>query len=164
MNLTVKNLLSTSNIENSYNNVAAHEELKAMMNRGERLQFYFTIDRFGCEAVRVESKTTKGFNYQLSQEGFDFLMNYMMKGETEDVSVNPTETIKAENEEADEYRREMMKLFIENNIGHLQFTPEFRDRSGRLTATATFRNGTILFFTNRDVATVEYLREKGLVK
>ena len=45
--------------ELSYDNTAAHTELKAMMNRSERLTLYFIIDRYGYEAIRVESKTTK---------------------------------------------------------------------------------------------------------
>ena len=163
MNITVNNILTSSNKEIHYNNMAAHEELKAIMNREERIQLYFTIDRFGCEAVKVESKTTRGFNYQLSQEGFDFIMNYLMKGESEDFSVKPNNTIK-NNDEADEYRKDIMMLFVENNIGRLQFTPEFRDRPGRLTAIATFKKGTILFFVKRDEEISEYLREKGYIR
>ena len=45
----------TSQAEQSYDNTAAHSELKAIMNRSERLSLYFTIDRYGYEAIRVES-------------------------------------------------------------------------------------------------------------
>lgn len=38
-------------VEQSYDNTAAHTELKAMMNRNERLTLYFTIDRYGYEAA-----------------------------------------------------------------------------------------------------------------
>ena len=79
----------TSQAEQSYDNTAAHSELKAMMNRGERLSLYFTIDRYGYEAIRVESKTTKNFAYQIKQEAFAWVMNYLMKGETEDFNVKP---------------------------------------------------------------------------
>lgn len=34
-------------VEQSYDNTAAHTELKAMMNRNERLTLYFTIDLYG---------------------------------------------------------------------------------------------------------------------
>ena len=137
-------------VAGSYNNNEAHKELQGMMNRNERIQLYFTVDRFGCEAIRVESKTTSGFNYQLNQTSFNWVMNYLIKGETEDINVNPSEIEKSEFEDADSFRLSMMKLFIESGVGRLQFTPEFRDRSGRLSATASFRNGTILFFTKRD--------------
>lgn len=158
------NCVNNTVVAGTYNNVEAHNELKGMMNRSERIQLYFTIDRFGCEAIRVESKTTQGFNYQMNQTSFDWLMSYLMKGETEDINVNPSEIEKSEIEEADSFRESMLKLFIENGIGRIQFTPEFRDHSGRLTATATFRHGTILFFVKRTEELTNYLRGKGLIR
>ena len=150
--------------EQSYNNTAAHSELKAMMNHGERLSLYFTIDRYGYEAIRVESKTTKNFAYQIDQAAFAWVMNYLMKGETEDFKVKPEAVAKSEETDADKFRKDMLKLFVENSIGNIQFTPEFRDRTGKLTATANFRNGTILFFMERDEKITGYLREKGLIR
>ena len=81
-------------MEQSYDNTAAHTELKAMMNRSERLSLYFTIDQYGYEAIRVESKTTKNFAYQIDQAAFAWVMNYLMKGETEDFNVKPEQNRK----------------------------------------------------------------------
>lgn len=162
MNFNINGIMP--NAAESYNNVEAHNELKAMMNRGERVQLYFTIDRFGYEAIRVESKTTKNFAYQLNQESFNWVMKYLMNGETEDLTVKPDEVIKSEETDANKFRKDMLKLFVENGIGNIQFTPEFRDRQGKLTATDTFRNGVILFFIERDEDITEYLREKGLIR
>ena len=151
-------------VEQSYDNTAAHTELKAMMNRNERLTLYFTIDRYGYEAIRVESKTTKNFAYQIDQEAFAWVMNYLVKGETEDFNVNPDAVAKSEERDANKFRKEMLKLFVENGIGTIQFTPEFRDRTGKLTAVANFRNGTVLFFMERDEEITSYLRERGLIR
>ena len=151
-------------VEQSYDNTAAHTELKAMMNRNERLTLYFTIDRYGDEAIRVESKTTKNFAYQINQEAFAWVMNYLMKGETEDFNVKPDAVAKSEERDANKFRKEMLKLFVENGIGNIQFTPEFRDRTGKLTAVANFRNGTVLFFMERDEEITSYLRERGLIR
>ena len=151
-------------VEQSYNNMAAHTELKAMMNRSERLSLYFTIDRYGYEAIRVESKTTQNFAYQIDQEAFAWVMNYQMKGETEDFNVNPDAVTKSEETDANKFRKDMLKLFVENGIGNIQFTPEFRDRIGKLTAVANFRNGTILFFMERDEEITGYLQERGLIR
>lgn len=152
------------NVVERYNNLEAHNEVKAMMIRGERVQFYLTIDRYGYEAIRIESKTTKNFAYQLNQESFNWIMKYLMNGETEDLTVKPDEVVKSEETDANKFRKDMLKLFVENGIGNIQFTPEFRDRQGKLTATATFRNGVILFFIERDEDITEYLREKGLIR
>lgn len=162
MNFNINGIMP--NAEESYNNVEAHNELKAMMNRSERIQLYFTIDRFGYEVIRVESKTTKNFAYQLNQESFNWVMKYLMNGETEDLTVKPDEIVKSDEPDANKFRKDILKLFVENEIGNIQFTPEFRDRQGKLTATATFRNGVILFFIERDEDITEYLREKGLVR
>ena len=151
-------------VEQSYDNTAAHTELKAMMNRNERLTLYFTIDRYGDEAIRVESKTTKNFAYQIDQEAFAWVMNYLMKGETEDFNVKPDAVAKSEERDANKFRKEMLKLFVGNGIGNIQFTPEFRDRTGKLTAVANFRNGTVLFFMERDEEITSYLRERGLIR
>lgn len=151
-------------VEQSYDNTAAHTELKAMMNRNERLTLYFTIDRYGDEAIRVESETTKNFAYQIDQEAFAWVMNYLMKGETEDFNVKPDAVAKSEERDANKFRKEMLKLFVENGIGNIQFTPEFRDRTGKLTAVANFRNGTVLFFMERDEEITSYLRERGLIR
>lgn len=151
-------------VEQSYDNTAAHTELKAMMNRNERLTLYFTIDRYGYEAIRVESNTTKNFAYQIDQEAFAWVMNYLMKGETEDFNMKPDAVAKSEERDANKFRKEMLKLFVENGIGNIQFTPEFRDRTGKLTAVANFRNGTVLFFMERDEEITSYLRERGLIR
>ena len=78
--------LKSSNIV-TYNNEKAHAELKSMMERGERLSLYFTIDTYGMEAVCVESKTTSRFNYQLNPKSFTWIMKYLTSKETEDFEV-----------------------------------------------------------------------------
>lgn len=151
-------------MEQTYDNTAAHEELKAMMNRSERISFYFTIDRYGYEAIRVESKTTKNFAYQIGQEAFAWVISYLMRGEVEDFNVKPDTVSKSEETDANKFRKDMLRLFVENQIGNIQFTPEFRDRTGKLTAIANFRYGNILFFVKRDEEITDYLREKGLIR
>lgn len=49
-------------------------------------------------------------------------------------------------------------------MGRIQFTPEFRDRTGKLSATASFPYGQIFFFMERDQELVEYLRGKNLIR
>ena len=56
----------------------------------------------------------------------------------------------------------MLKLFVESKV-NMQFTPEFRDRRGQLTAVVNFNFGNIFFFVNRDEDIVSYLQEKGLI-
>lgn len=97
---------------NQYNNEEAHAELKSMMERGERLSLYFTIDSYGMEAISVESRTTSRFNYQLNSKSFTWIVNYLTNKETEDFEVNPTNIKKSEIEDANQFREEMLILFI----------------------------------------------------
>ena len=149
---------------NQYNNEEAHAELKSMMERGERLSLYFTIDSYGMEAISVESRTTSRFNYQLNSKSFTWIVNYLTNKETEDFEVNPTNIKKSEIEDANQFREEMLILFINGEMGRIQFTPEFRDRTGKLSATASFPYGQIFFFMERDQELVEYLRGKNLIR
>ena len=151
-----------ANTFRGYNNVAAHNTLKAIMNRRERIRLYFTI-LDGCEAIKLESETTRAFFYQINEASFGWIMNYLMQGETEDVAVNPAKKLRSMDTPV-EYRKYMMMLFMENKVAKIQVTPEFRDKPGKMSASASFRNGVILFFMNRDEEITGYLREKGMIR
>lgn len=146
-----------------YNNVAAHEELKSMMSRPDRLNIFFDIDKDGYEIVKVESTCVKRFSYQLNDESAKWLMTYLSTGRSEDFGVEPSEVQKSDQSDGNEFRKNMLKLFVESKAVNIQFTPEFRDRRGQLTAVANFKFGNIFFFVNRDEDIVSYLQEKGLI-
>ena len=159
------NLNAISGYEGTkYANDEAHAELKSMMERGERLSLYFTIDNYGVEAISVESKTTGRFNYQLTPNGFLWIIKYLTNKESEDFNVAPLEVTPSDETDASTFRKDMLKLFCENEMGRIQFTPEFRDRTGKLSATASFPYGQIFFFMERDQELVEYLRGKNLIR
>ena len=82
----------------------------------------------------------------------------------EPLTVNPTDVKEAEIQNADAFRHDMLLIFINNEMGRIQFTPEFRDRTGKLSATASFPYGQIFFFMERDKELVEYLRAKNLIR
>lgn len=146
-----------------YNNVAAHEELKAMMSRFDRLNIFFDIDEDGYEVAKVESTCVKRFAYQLNDEAANWLMRYLATGKSEDFGVEPSGVQKSDQVNGNEYRKNMLKLFVESKVVNIQFTPEFRDRKGQLTAVANFKFGNIFFFINRDEDIVSYLQEKELM-
>lgn len=147
-----------------YPNTEAHNELKAMMNRNERINISFGIDKDGYEIVYAESKTTAWFKYRLNVESFAWVMRYLTCGEIEDFNVNPIELAKSEYENPDTFKTDMLKMFVENKLGNLQFTPEIRDRSGKISAIASFRHGLVSFRVERTEDMTEYLREKGLIR
>lgn len=130
------------NNPNLYNNEEAHAELKSMMERGERLSLYFTIDNYGMEAICVESKTTSRFVYQLNTKSFTWFMKYLTNKDTEDFDVNPTDIKKSEIEDANQFREEMLILFIENEMGRVQFTQSSVTEQGNYLQQQVFLMGT----------------------
>ena len=91
-------------------------------------------------------------------------MTYLSTGKSEDFGVEPSEIQQSDQTNGNEYRKNMLKLFVESKAVNIQFTPEFRDRRGQLTAVANFKFGNIFFFINRDQDIVSYLQEKGLIR
>lgn len=150
--------------ESAYPNTEAHAELKAMMNRGERVNLSFGIDRFGFEVAYPQSKATDWFGYQLNPESMAWILRYLTNGETEDFNVNPTEVVKSEYATKNEFIADMLKMFVENKLGNIQFTPQLRDRSGKISAIASFRHGIVSFRVERTDEMCAYLRERGLIR
>lgn len=151
--------------ETVYPNAEAHAELKAMMMRGERINLSLGIDRLGYEVAYPQSKTTDWFGYQLNPENMAWILRYLNNGETEDFNVNPAEVVKSEYATKNDFVTDMLKMFVENGLGRMQFTPEIRERvSGKISAVASFRNGIVSFRVERTEQLCEYLRERGLIR
>lgn len=150
--------------ETVYPNTEAHAELKAMMNRGERVNLSFGIDRFGFEVAYPQSKTTDWFGYQLNPESMAWILRYLTNGEMEDFNVNPTEVVKSEYATKNDFLTDILKMFVENKLGNIQFTPEIRNRSGKISAIASFRHGIVSFRVERTEEMCDYLRERGLIR
>ena len=158
-------MLKISNIFESakqYDNVAAHNELRSMMERGERLKMFFCVDSFGYESLKIESNTTTRFNYQLTQEGMDWIISYLTQGIVDDNNLDPTPKEKTE-ETSDNFRKKMLMAFVEAKVGNFQTLPAFLSRPGRLTSTASFKHGSIMFFLERDEEIEEFLRDRKMI-
>lgn len=157
--------------ETVYPNTEAHAELKAMMIRcleNRRLNgqvlLSFSIDRYGYEIVYAQSKTTNWFAYQLNPENMAWILHYLTNGETEDFELNPTEVVKSEYANKNEFVADMLKMFVENKLGNIQFTPQLRDRMGEISAIASFNHGLVSFRVERTEEMTQYLRDKGLIR
>lgn len=157
------NLDANPTTEEIYNNVEAHKDIRAMMSRGERLAMFFAIDKYGYATVRIESKTTRRFTYQLNPNSFKWLVKYLMFGKAEDYEVDPSAPVKSSHANSYMFRRNMLIAFVKTNIGNFQTLPAVLDRPGKLTTTVTFKHGSILFFTERDDEIENFLRKHKLI-
>ena len=124
---------------------------------------FLCIDHNGYESLRIESSTTKRFTYQLTQEGLDWVLGYLTKGIVEDNSLDPTPSAKSDETNDNDFRKKMLMAFVEANVGNFQTLPAFLDRPGRLTTTASFRNGSIIFFLDRDDEIEGFLRDRKMI-
>lgn len=143
---------------NSYDNMGAHNTVKFMMQKGEYLTVKFRMDKGGYDYAWVESRTLKGFKYQLAEEGLKWLLNYMQTGALEDNEVKP-DKVTPEEEEGTDFQTEILKFFIEMKF-KVQCTPTFRETSGYINAIASFKKGKVIFKIKHTEELVDYLREK----
>lgn len=143
---------------NSYDNMGAHNTVKFMMKKGDYLSMKFGTDKGGYNYAWVESRTLKGFKYQLTEDSLTWLITYLQTGNLEDCQVKPTEVAPEEDENCD-IQSDILKIFIENQF-KVQCTPLFRETSGFINATASFAHGKVLFRIKRNEELVDYLREK----
>lgn len=146
---------------NSYDNMGAHNTVKFIMQKGEYLSVKFRIDKGGYNYAWIESRTLKGFKYQLTEEGLAWLVTYLQTGNLEDCQVKPTEVIPEEDENCD-IQSDMLKIFIENN-SRVQCTPLFRETNGYINAMASFAHGKVFFRIKHNDELVDYLREKEIL-
>lgn len=160
MNYTINVKSATVEV---YNNAEAHKEVRAMMARGERMAMFFTLDKYGCEAVRIESRTTQRFTYQLNQDSLNWLLGYLTNGTMDDCNVDPSAPVKTSETSNDIFRKNMLMAFVNAGVGNFQTLPAFLDRPGRLTTTATFKHGSIQFFTERDIEIENFLQDHKLI-
>ena len=78
-------------------------------------------------------------------------MGYLKEGKTEDFSLEPMQLEKSEYADTNTFKTEMLKMFVENKLGNIQFTPQLRD-------------GLVSFRVERTEEMTEYLRDKGLIR
>ena len=139
-----------------YDNNGAHAEVIKMMNRGDKLSVKFGKTKTQHPYAWVESKTVKGFKYELDAERTNNLINYMATGAVSDYAGDPllSDTLEAN----EDFQWEMMKQFIENGQT-LQYTPLFREYNDKISAMKAMFKGTVFFRIPRTTEALDYLRE-----
>lgn len=143
----------------SYDNQGAHDTLSQIMQRGERLNLSFGVDKENFPYVWVETKKVSGFKYRVNQSGLNWVSVYLTTGKNEDFQVNPT-TIESLNEEEDKsFQLQILKQLVESGK-QIQFTPLFRETSGYVSATANYKKGSIFFRIEKTEELIDYLTEK----
>lgn len=146
--------------DNEYDNTSAYEQLQIMMQQGTPISVSFGVfDYRPC--VWVSNKNTRSFPYQIKEESFNGLLNYLQTGEITDFDPAPIDLDSITQEEVDNFTQDIIKEFVESGI-NIQYTPLFREYSGNVSGIVTFKKGTIFLKTKRTTEFMDYLRENKL--
>ena len=142
--------------EQQYPNNEAHAEVEKMMNRGDKLSVKFGTTKTQHPYAWVESRTVKGFKYELDAERTNNLIHYLLTGEVSNYAGDPMQSDTVEVSE--DYQWEVMKQFIENGLT-LQYTLLFREYNDKISALKSMYKGTVFFRIPRTTENLDYLRE-----
>jgi hypothetical protein len=143
-----------------YDNEGAFQQMLSMMKRGERIDLKLFTSKDNHPSVWAESRTVAGFRYDVSSESFDSLLLYLQTGNYE-----PFEKCQSESDELDEgtdFQMMIMKQFVEGGV-LLQYVPQFREYTDKVTASISYQKGKILFRVNRTQELMDYLRENNQI-
>lgn len=146
----------------NYGNTEAHNTIKQLMLRGEELTIgFFNEDLTNNACAWVESRTIRAFKYVIFQENLNWLMNYLIAGEVEDIDAKPF-GIEGQEEDEGDIQLDILKQFIKANVT-VQFIPLSLDRSSHISAIAPFNHGKVIFKFKRTNELLEYLREQDIL-
>lgn len=143
-----------------YDNVGAYKALQALMNRGENLTIKFFTSKDNIPCAWIESRNVAGFKYEMKNESFHGIINYLRDGIPVDFDNNPSESTPLD--EKTEFPTEVLKMFVNAGMT-LQYTPLFRTQSNFLSAVLPLAKGKILFKVERTEELLDYLRENKQV-
>lgn len=154
----------TASKENPYNNEVAYKDLIKMMRRKDLITVAFIVDRFGYEALEVESKIMEKFIVQFTPGLFDCIYNYLLSGKVEDLPHSPSDertisSFKSTNELATSFLRTFMEEHNERPFMHI--VPEVIDKPDRLTVTFSYPFGVIVFKVTRSQEMRDFLESQG---
>lgn len=159
--MTTLNIVFENQTVTTYDNNGAHNAAKLIMNKSENMSIQFKTGKDGFPYAWLESKSVAGFKLILNQNELNWLIRYLVSGETEDQGTDP-ENVKAYQSEEKDLQLSIFKQMIEKGKT-MQFIPRFRETNGYITAYASFKKGKVIFRLKETEELNEYLAEKDLI-
>lgn len=153
----------TTSPMNPYNNEIALKDLLKMMRRKEILTISFLLDKYGYEAVRIESKVVDELNLQISNALFTWLTYYLKNGEIGEPIPSATNGLfYGTSQNSNDFAQDILQQYLQNEdeLSHIHVVPEVVDKPDRLTVTFGYRFGILVFKIIRSTEILEVLAEK----
>lgn len=159
--MTTLNIVFENQTVTTYDNNGAHNAAKSIMSKSENVSIQFKTGKDGFPYAWLESKSVAGFKLILNQNELNWLIRYLVSGETEDQGTDP-ENVKAYQSEEKDLQLSIFKQMIEKGKT-MQFVPRFRETNGYITAYASFKKGKVIFRLKETEELNEYLAKKDLI-
>ena len=136
----------------SYDNEAAHRQVKSLMKQGKLLNI-----RIEDEAW-ISCRGVTGLRYLLNENSWQWLLNYLRTGDYEDFGVFPSDIPRFTFENFQE--RKIKQLVDEKcNIACIPF---LRETQAYVKLRGLFKFGKLFFSIRRTDEFMDYLNENGL--
>ena len=136
----------------TYNNEAAHRQLKMMMRQGKQLSI-----RLEDEAW-ISSQGVSGLRYQLNERSWQWILNYLQTGEYEDFGVFPSEISRFTYEG---FQESKLKELVEGKC-NIACIPFLRETQPFVKLRGLFKFGKLFFSIRRTDDFMDYLNANGL--
>lgn len=136
----------------AYDNEAAHRKLKLLMKQGKQLNIQIENDAWiSCQGVT-------GLRYQLNDDSWQWLLNYLQNGNYEDFGVFPSDISKFSFEE---YKESKIRELVDNKC-NVASIPFLRETQAFVNFRVLFKFGKLFFSIRRTDDFMDYLNENGL--
>ncbi len=136
----------------AYDNEAAHRKLKLLMKQGKQLNIQIKDEAWiSCQGVT-------GLKYQLNDDSWQWLLNYLQTGDYEDFGVFPSYISKFSFEESKESK---IRELVDNKC-NIASIPFLRETQAFVNLRVLFKFGKLFFSIRRTDDFMDYLNENGL--
>jgi hypothetical protein len=136
----------------AYDNEAAHRKLKLLMKQGKQLNIQIENDAWiSCQGVT-------GLKYQLNDDSWQWLLNYLQTGDYEDFGVFPSYISKFSFEESKESK---IRELVDNKC-NVASIPFLRETQAFVNLRVLFKFGKLFFSIRRTDDFMDYLNKNGL--
>lgn len=156
---------NTSLVVNPYNNELALNELVKMMKRKEKLTITIVLDKYGYEALEIESKRVTKFVLQTNSDLYDLIFDYLYSGKIRERLPSPTEDLSCHPDKTNnDFAEFSLGIFLANEKQveyHMLITPEIVSKPDKLTVTFRYKNGIIVIKAQRTETIKQLLESKG---
>lgn len=135
-----------------YDNEAAHRQVKLLMKQGKQLSIRIEDEAWiSCQGVT-------GLRYQLNENSWQWILNYLQTGEYEDFGVFPSDISRFTFED---FQESKLRELVDSKC-NIACIPFLRETQPFVKLRGLFRFGKLYFSIRRTDEFIDYLNANGL--